>query len=144
MATILLVDDDDSVLFTSSLALRRRGHEVVVATSGEQALQRLEERGFEFLISDIQMPGISGLELAAKVHETPNEPHIILMSAHYDENRLPAWLSQVFLQKPLDFQLLDKLLEAYPEPSRLRRRRIPSTRHGWVRREGKHLKKRRS
>lgn len=141
MAKILLVDDDESVLFTSSLALRRRGHEVVVANSGEQALSRLAQQRFEFLISDIQMPGINGLELAAKVGEIPNKPRIILMSAHYDEKRLPVRLSQAFLQKPLDFDTLNRLLESNPTSSSGHSHRHSFPRHRWIHRHRKRLRK---
>ncbi len=141
MAKILLVDDDESVLFTSSLALRKRGHEVVIASSGEQALQKLHERRFEFLISDIQMPGINGLELAEKVKEIPHKPRIILMSAHYDEQRLPVRLSQAFLQKPLDFDTLNKLLESNSVGQKVHSDRLSLPRHRWIPRQAKRHRK---
>jgi DNA-binding NtrC family response regulator len=137
MAKILLVDDDESILFTSSLALRKRGHEVVIANSGEQALQKLNERQFEFLISDIQMPGINGLELAEKVKEIPDKPHIILISAHYDEKRLPVKLSQAFLQKPLDFDTLNQLLETNTTSNKPHTNRYSAPSHRWVPRRDK-------
>lgn len=141
MAKILLVDDDESVLFTSSLALRKRGHEVVVASSGEQALQQLHKRQFEFLISDIQMPGINGLELAEKVREIPDKPRVILMSAHYDEKRLPVKLSQAFLQKPLDFDTLNKLLETHSPQQSSSSDRYSLPRHRWIPRQAKRHRK---
>ncbi len=141
MAKILLVDDDESILFTSSLALRKRGHEVVVANSGEQALEQLNTRRFEFLISDIQMPGINGLELAEKVREIPDKPRVILMSAHYDEQRLPVRLSQAFLQKPLDFDTLNQLLETNSSTQGTHSDRYSLPRHRWIPRQAKRHRK---
>lgn len=138
MASILLVDDDDSVLLTSSIALRRQGHEVVVAGDAQQALRQLEKRRFEFLISDIQMPGIDGLELAARVRAISAAPRIILMSAHYDQRRLPDSLSSAFLQKPLDFDALGVLLGTSPAPPAAKRHRAFHFKRGW----GRHGRKR--
>jgi len=113
MASILLVDDDSSVLLTSSIALRRRGHEVTSACDGLQALKQLRRRQFDFVVSDIRMPGMSGLELAVRIQKLPQAPRIVLTSAHYDANMKPnpAAIADAFLQKPLDIAALCEILE---------------------------------
>lgn len=111
MAEILLVDDDDSVLFTLSIALRRRGHDVTVASDSEQALAQLHRRSFDFLISDVRMPGLSGLELATRVQRMAHPPRVILTSAYpFIEHR--EGVSEAFLPKPLDVQQLNEHLNS--------------------------------
>ena len=116
MASILLVDDDSSVLLTSSIALRRCGHEVTSACDGLQALNHLRRQKFDVVVSDIRMPGMSGLELAARIQALPQSPRIVLTSAHYDANTEPnpAAIADAFLQKPLDISALCEILEPTP------------------------------
>lgn len=117
MCSILLVDDDSSVLLTLSIALRRCGHEVTVAGDGQQALNQLHRQNFDAMISDIRMPGMSGLELAAHVKKLKNPPRIILTSAHYDPSLKPnpAEIAEAFLQKPLEIAALCRQLENTPK-----------------------------
>ena len=121
MSDVLLVDDDSSILLTLSIALRRRGHVVTVACDAQQALTQLARHEFDFLITDIRMPGMSGLELASRARAGKNAPRIILTSAHYDPNLSPNLASQVaeeFLSKPIDIERLDALLNpSLPPPS---------------------------
>lgn len=116
MSSILLVDDDSSVLLTLSIALRRCGHSVTVATDGQQALGQLRSQNFDAMISDIRMPGMSGLELAANVQQLENPPRIILTSAHYDPSLKPnpARIAEAFLQKPIEISALCRQLEKKP------------------------------
>lgn len=111
MISILLVDDDSSILMTSSIALRRRGYEVTTAHDGRQALKKLAQRSFDILISDIQMPGMSGLELAACVQRMPSAPRVFLVSAHSD---LPVKSKnmEAFFRKPIDMSALYRVLDS--------------------------------
>ena len=124
MSSILLVDDDSSVLLTLSIALKRCGYDVTVAGTGQQALDYIESRKFDVMISDIRMPGISGLELAAIVQNMENPPRIILTSAHYDPSLSPnpAQIAEVFMQKPIEIDALCEQLNKKP------RRRLASFR----------------
>ena len=109
MADVLLVDDNSSILLTLAIALRRRGHIVTVSTEGEDALQRLQKTHFDVLISDVRMPGMSGIQLAAQVQQLPDPPHIILTSA-YSTLEARAGLAEAFLRKPIDIGQLDAIL----------------------------------
>ncbi len=101
MADILLVDDEGNVLLTLAIALRRRGHTVTLASSGDKALEKLHEQRFHFLVSDVRMPGISGFDLAREARELPHPPRVILTSA-YSGIGPTEGLAEAFLQKPLD------------------------------------------
>jgi CheY-like chemotaxis protein len=120
MCEVLLVDDDSSILLTLSIALRRRGHEVTVACDAQQALNQLARHTYDFLITDIRMPEMSGLELARRAQTTPHPPRVVLTSAHYDPTQSPNPASQVadeFFPKPIDIEKLDALLcQSLPPP----------------------------
>ena len=109
MADILLVDDNGSILLTLAIALRRRGHVVTVAVTGDEALQLLKRHHFEVLISDVRMPGMSGIELASQAQQLHHPPHIILTSA-YSTIEARSGLAEAFLSKPIDIVQLDALL----------------------------------
>jgi len=109
MADVLLVDDDGSVLLTLTLALRRQGHNVTAACDARQALAHLSNHRFAFLISDVRMPGMSGLELARQAHHIENPPRIILTSA-YSNVETQEDIVEAFLPKPIDIARLNALL----------------------------------
>ena len=109
MADVLLVDDNGSVLLTLAIALRRRGHTVTVANDACQALTHLRRHHFGFLVSDVRMPGMSGLELAAQAQRFPHPPRVILTSA-YSNVEAHEGIAAAFLRKPIDIQELHALL----------------------------------
>lgn len=116
MAQLLLVDDDTNVLLTLAIALRRQGHTVTVAQNGWQALSQLRRQAFDFLISDVKMPGMTGVELAQLAHELAMPPLVILTSAQDVE--INEEIVQHFLAKPVDVaQLNDVLLTDLKEQS---------------------------
>lgn len=63
MAHILLVEDNPAMLETLSLAMRSKGHDVVTASDGEEALERLDANLFDLVVTDIIMPALDGLGL---------------------------------------------------------------------------------
>lgn len=115
MANVLLVDDNESLLLTLSIALRRHGHVVATAPDAMQALALLKTRDFDFLLTDVRMPGMSGVELADQARDLPHPPLIILTSAYSNlDIRNDA---DAFLRKPLDIDHLLSLLKK-THPSR--------------------------
>src|SRR6266581_6340861 len=65
--SILVVDDERAIRDTLAWCLRTDGHEVRTAGSGEEAMAIMEGQDFDVVISDIIMPGVSGIELLRKV-----------------------------------------------------------------------------
>lgn len=115
MADILLVDDNGNVLLTLAIALRRLGHVVTVSSDSRQALSHLQNHRFDFLVSDVRMPGLSGIELAAQVKMLPNPPRVILVSA-YSNIEAREGLAEAYLRKPVDMRQLNDLLTSRRPP----------------------------
>ena len=87
---ILVVDDEPTVCKAIKLLLKFDGHEVQTADSGEAALDLLEERQFDLIITDYSMLGIKGDELAATIKERrPGQP-IIMATAFFDNSYIPG------------------------------------------------------
>jgi CheY-like chemotaxis protein len=79
MKAILFVDDHQVLAKLSCEILEMQGYRAESAASGEEALQKFEEQGFDILVTDFRMEGMNGLELARKVHERhPDVPVIIV------------------------------------------------------------------
>jgi CheY-like chemotaxis protein len=77
---ILLVDDDTSLLVTLSDFLRFEGYEVVTATTGEQALDRLKEMTPALIILDMSMPGMGGIGFLRRISSPQGKPaHPVLV-----------------------------------------------------------------
>jgi EAL domain-containing protein (putative c-di-GMP-specific phosphodiesterase class I) len=79
---VLLVDDDPSVLTVTQRVLEKGGHEVVACNSGRAALALLAGDEFDVMVSDIEMPGISGLKLLRAVREHDLDLPVVLMTGN--------------------------------------------------------------
>ena len=124
MADILLVDDDGNVLLTMAIALRRKGHTVTMASDGARAVEHLQKSNFQFLVSDVRMPGMSGFDLARVARSLTHPPRIILTSA-YSNIGTPDGLAEAFIQKPVDVSVLDELLNHTPPEKFVEKRKSP-------------------
>ncbi|MEI9938669.1 MAG: EAL domain-containing protein [Pseudomonadota bacterium] len=80
VAKVLLVDDDPKILLMLERALTSASVRVITASSGTDALSLLGKEGFDAVVSDIQMPGISGLKLLRAVREYDLDLPIVLMT----------------------------------------------------------------
>ena len=78
---VLLVEDNESQRRIIEFWLREEHYDVTAAANAEEALQLADKRQFDTVVSDIKMPGMSGLELLARLRETAPEVHVILMTA---------------------------------------------------------------
>lgn len=120
---ILVVDDESDVQLLFEQRFRkeiRNGEmEFAFANSGEEALQYLEKHEHEavLILSDINMPGMSGLDLLKTIKESHHEPPpVVMMITAYgdDENYRTAMKlgADDFLTKPLEFPVLKEKLKA--------------------------------
>jgi DNA-binding NtrC family response regulator len=82
--TILAVDDDELVLTNTAAMLEDLGHRVIVASSAEIALARLERDRVDLVITDYAMPRVTGLALAQEIEvRHPNLP-VVLATGYAD------------------------------------------------------------
>ncbi len=81
-SSILLVDDDDSLRRVMEFNLTEAGHRVETAGSGEEGLRLFEKGAFDAVISDITMPGMSGMEVLAKVRERDAAVPVVMITAY--------------------------------------------------------------
>ncbi|MGB9700815.1 MAG: sigma-54-dependent transcriptional regulator [Thermodesulfobacteriota bacterium] len=79
---ILIIDDEESMRHMLSLILKKEGYEVLAVTGGKEALDLLSSLSFDFILSDIIMPEMDGLELLQALKERKVEATIIMMSAY--------------------------------------------------------------
>ena len=82
MAAILIVEDDRPLADTTARGLRESGHEVAVAYTLEEGLNRLRDRVPEVVITDLMLADRSGLDLLIKARAAPHPPDVILVTAH--------------------------------------------------------------
>jgi two-component system response regulator AtoC len=80
VSSVLLVDDEPGVLYTLSEVLSERGHRVVTAKSGDEALTKLDE--IDAVLTDLTMRGMDGLELMAQIALRDATLPVILLTAH--------------------------------------------------------------
>lgn len=83
MAKILVIDDQESILKTAEALLKRAGHEVFTAADGYIALEKLAIFEFDLIITDANMPGISGFDLVKSLRlgeKTRHTPIVMLTS----------------------------------------------------------------
>lgn len=82
--TILAVDDEAHILHVVSLKLQNAGFTVITANDAEEALEAAATAAIDLLITDYQMPGMSGLDLARRIHSEPGRRNLpaMLLTAH--------------------------------------------------------------
>jgi DNA-binding NtrC family response regulator len=119
--TVLLVDDEPGVLFTLNELLVERGHRVLTARSGSEALSKLDEA--DAVLTDLSMPGMDGLELMTHVVQRDAALPVILLTAHGSEKVAVAAMKQGaydYLTKPFDIDEVALVIERALEARRLR------------------------
>ena len=111
---ILVVDDEQGLCAGVQEALRREGYMVDAITDPLAALKRAEERLYNLVISDIKMPGLSGLELLSRVRARSRDTLVILMTAYGTvESAVEAMKEGAYdyLPKPIDMKRLRALVQ---------------------------------
>jgi two-component system, sensor histidine kinase and response regulator len=122
---ILLAEDN---LVNQKIAVRlleKRGHHVVVAGNGEEALGTLAQGSFDLVLMDVHMPGMDGVEATIAIREkeksTGLHQQVIAMTAlamKGDRERCLAAGMDGYLSKPIDLQQLDEVLAVYADRCR--------------------------
>jgi PAS domain S-box-containing protein len=127
-ARVLVVDDERLVRETLRRILQRAGHEVVLASRGEQAVAAFREgwRDLDAVILDVVMPDLNGPAVLARLREVSTEVPVILSSGYSPEGEIEAILEAgqvTFLQKPYQ---VSEVRAAVDEAMARRRGRRPA------------------
>jgi len=108
---VWIVDDDDSIRWVLSRALLKAEYEVEVFSDAESVLASLKRSHPDVLMTDIRMPGMSGLDLANKLREEIPSMPVIIMTAHTDlDSALSSYQSGAFEYLPKPFDIEDALM----------------------------------
>ncbi len=111
---VLLVEDSPEVSLITVEYLEELGHQTVAVENAELALQRMDAESFDTVMTDVSLPGMSGIELAKElVRRRPSLP--VVIASGYGSANLSALLGEksaniVALQKPYDMSTLEKTL----------------------------------
>jgi ActR/RegA family two-component response regulator len=109
-AKLLLVDDDETILFTLDIILRKHGFDVTIAATVTEALKHISSEVFDVLLSDLHMPGAGdGLTVVSAMrHANPKAVTILLSSFPHMDAATQAILLQTdeILVKPMDVNML--------------------------------------
>jgi len=100
---ILLVDDETGILDSLGILLRGEGYRVQAAHGGKKALEMLAEEVPDLVVTDIRMPGVSGLDVLARAREADPEVPVILMTAQASLQSAVRAVNEgayYYLQKP--------------------------------------------
>src|SRR5205809_7716973 len=79
--SVLVIDDEQGILDTLRILLKNEGFDVVTAQGGKAGLEQLKASAPDIVLTDIRMPGVSGIDLLAAVREQDPETPVILMTA---------------------------------------------------------------
>ncbi len=79
---LLIVEDEDTLCESLQRVFRREGYEVDRADSAESAFTLLQDRSYDLIITDIILPGISGIELLAKYKKQNPVQKVMVMTAY--------------------------------------------------------------
>ncbi len=108
-ATILIVDDDRAMCEMLDTALQMRGYRTTWCLSADAALQHIKNEPFDVVLTDVRMPGTTGLQLCQQIHELrPDIPVIVITAFGTMETAVAAMRSGAydFIDKPVELEML--------------------------------------
>jgi DNA-binding response OmpR family regulator len=114
MPRVLIIEDDRAVRDGVRLALRRQGHEVAAAATGEDGLEQLRSFRPDAVVLDLMLPGMSGLEVCRRIRAHDQVP-IIMATARGDDTDIVVGLesgADDYVVKPVRARVLDARIRA--------------------------------
>ncbi len=127
IADILFVDDDRAILEIVREYLAEIGYHVDVVDNGLAALERIKEKPYHIVFTDIKMPDIDGLELLSAIKEYRPETEVIIVTGHGSmESAIQAmkYGSYDYLQKPFKLNVLKIIIDRILDEKKLRQEKI--------------------
>ena len=113
---VLFVDDEEVVLTVGSLMLQKLGCNVLTASKGQEAIEIFKKNQVDFVVLDMQMPGMNGYEIYYHLKEIQPKVKILLASGYtgdQSEKRIESIGFNGYLQKPFTLKQLSEKIEAF-------------------------------
>ncbi len=127
-ARFLIVDDEPSIRMSLSHLFTEMGYQVRTAEDGFSALAELQRELPDILLSDLNMPGMSGFELLSEVRRRFPSIHTIAMSGLFSGTEAASGVAaDAFYQKGCGAASLLKIIESLPRKERMQSRRAAAT-----------------
>ena len=108
---ILVVDDDINIQRLYQEELEEEGYEVVIASTGKNALEIFENEDPDIVTLDILMPDIDGISLLRKMKEKRPDIPIIMSTAYDYRDDFAVWASEAYIVKSSDLAELKKTIK---------------------------------
>ena len=110
---VLVVDDHRQARESMAEVLRTSGHQVACCSSAAEALQVLQSAAFDCIVTDLKMPGMSGLELIVQLRQRRTAAQVVMVTAHATvSSAVEAMRHGAFdyIEKPFDADALERLV----------------------------------
>jgi len=120
----ILIVDDDRLLQNSLKNILEDNYDIVIAGSGEAALQTLTKQEVDLILLDIRLPGIDGVDTLRKIRAMGNNTSVIMMTAYEDIKTVITSMkvgASDYLVKPLDIDELEIIIEKALENIKLKK-----------------------
>jgi len=111
---LLIIDDELPILEMLEMSLANEGYEVMTAENGEEGIRLFREQAPKFVLTDIKMPGMDGIEVLKRMKAMDQEAEVIVVTGHGDMDSAIAALqhgASDFIPKPLRHEVLMLALE---------------------------------
>lgn len=112
---ILVVEDENEACKYTASHLRRKGYDVLMANSAEEALPIIKEQNPDIMLLDIYLPGMSGIDLLKLVRNFNTKIKVVIMSGYLvnflNGPQFKGLGVLEFIEKPISFSTLDSVLE---------------------------------
>jgi DNA-binding NtrC family response regulator len=120
---VMLVDDEERFLLTTSKLLAKMGYDIMVATGGEEALEKLRTHNIHVVVLDVKMPGMDGIETLKAIKRRYPTVEVIMLTGHGTvESAVDGLKSGAtdYLTKPADVkELIEKAEKAFENRRRI-------------------------
>ncbi len=108
---LLIVDDDTNIQRLYKEELEEEGYDIVIASTGKDALEMFEKENPDIVTLDILMPDIDGISLLRKMKEKRPDIPIIMSTAYDYRDDFAVWASEAYIVKSSDLGELKKTIK---------------------------------
>jgi two-component system response regulator AtoC len=136
MARVLIVDDERKMRRVLQILLEQLGVESVPAADGEEALERFSAEKIDLVLTDLKMPGMSGVELLSRIRTLDPDVPVIVLTAHGTVQTAVEAMKQGafdYILKPFDVQAIELIIRnalemrQYRTENRFLKAQVPAT-----------------